>query len=100
TASALPNGCLPISSTQATPSRQAKNELKRPLPMVSGQHKPIDVIRPIPTVRNDAHLPTELGVQSALNGKVDRPGVNLPFHSKFWPIANMPPVRTEVPSTM
>ena len=36
TASVLPNGCLPIISTQATPSRQAKNELKWPLPMVLG----------------------------------------------------------------
>ena len=101
TASALPNGCLPIISTQATPSRQAKNKLKRPLPMMTGQHKPIrEVVSPILTARNNDRLITKLGAhQSALIEDVDRPGDSLPFHSKLQSSANTPPVCTKAPST-
>ena len=102
TASALPNGRLPIISTQATPPCQTKNVLKRPLPMMTGQHKHIrEVISPIPTARNNDRLITKLGArQSAPIEDVDRPGDSLPFHSKLQPSANTPPVRTKAPSTM
>jgi hypothetical protein len=89
---------LPAVTIRAAPSHTTRNELKPHLPMVSGRHKPINkVVSPISTASDKARLSTKLGVRSATNRDVNRPGVSLPFRSELRsPTSHIPPVRTEV----
>ena len=88
---------MPIPSLRAAPSRLLEDESKRHLPMVTGQHKPINVVSPIPTPRINTRQATDPGTcLLTLNIAVHRPGVSLPFQSECrWSSANEPPVQAE-----